>query len=55
MTVRQSANGHRPEPPHRPADWNALGYRPAEGTTEDPRDRSRLRDLADATDPQEEP
>ena len=32
VTVRPSANGHRPELPHRPADWDALGYRPAEGT-----------------------
>jgi hypothetical protein len=33
VTARQAtANGHRPQPPHRPADWNALGYRPAEGT-----------------------
>jgi hypothetical protein len=32
MTARPSPNGHRGELPHRPADWNALGYRPAEGT-----------------------
>ena len=30
--VRSSANGHRAGPPHMPADWSALGYRPAEGT-----------------------
>ncbi len=30
--VRSSANGYRAEPPHRPADWSAVGYRPAEGT-----------------------
>ena len=30
--VRSSANGHRAEPPHRPVDWSAVGYRPAEGT-----------------------
>lgn len=33
MTARRaSANGHRPEPLHRPVDWSAIGYRPAEGT-----------------------
>ncbi len=32
MTARASANGHRAEPPHRPVDWSAVGYRPAEGT-----------------------
>ena len=32
MTARASANGHRAGPPHRPVDWLALGYRPAEGT-----------------------
>ena len=32
MSVRQSANGYRPEPPHRPADWSALQYQPAAGT-----------------------
>ena len=30
--VRSSANGHRAEPPRRPVDWSAVGYRPAEGT-----------------------
>ena len=29
MTARQAtANGHRPEPPHRPADWTRLQYQP---------------------------
>lgn len=32
MTARVLANGHRPGPPRHAVDWDALGYRPAEGT-----------------------
>jgi len=32
VTARAPANGHRAEPPHRPADWDALGYRPDPAT-----------------------
>jgi hypothetical protein len=33
MTARQSANGHRRRDAHEPADWAALAYQPAEGTS----------------------
>jgi hypothetical protein len=32
MAARQLANGHRPGPPRQAVNWDALGYRPAEGT-----------------------